>query len=185
MKPVLLATYHQAVIDALNTLDWVNHVDEYPETVTQLNTPAVFLDIPGWDREEGSDGQTRVSLKADLFLVVDRAGSSELMPKPQIYARCLAMDLSNWVEGALFGLENVEPALFIDSEVDTFDHMLNDYIVFRVSYEQEIPIGEEFYPTPTGQPFGAVWLGRAPEIGRSHIDDYRLIFSNGERVNDG
>ncbi|HDE7361680.1 TPA: hypothetical protein PDZ19_004667, partial [Escherichia coli] len=47
---------------------------------------------------------------------------------------CLAMDLSDWIEGATFGLDNVDPAVFIDAEVDTFDRLLDDYIVFRVSF---------------------------------------------------
>ncbi len=147
----MMGAWHQAVIDSLKQIPWVEDADEYPEKVTQLVTPAVFVDVPGWDKAHFADGQTRVTLKCDLFVVTDRAGKTENVPKPQIFARCLAMDLSDWIEGATFGLDNVDPAVFIDAEVDTFDRLLDDYIVFRVSFEQDIPVGED--------PF-AVWQVR-------------------------
>ena len=182
MEPVLIASYHQAVIDALRSLPWVGCADEYPETATQLTTPAVYIDIPGWERDEDSDGQPRVNLNVDLYLVIDRAGDSSDVPKPQIYARCLAMDLSNWVDGAMFGLDNVEPAIVTDCGVDTFDRLFDDYIVFRVSYEQTIPSGEEIFPTPGGAPLRAAWISREPDVGQAHIDDYRQIYREGAPV---
>ncbi|MVX88031.1 hypothetical protein GQF57_27660, partial [Escherichia coli] len=104
----MMGTWHQAVIDSLKQIPWVEDADEYPEKVTQLVTPAVFVDVPGWDKAQFADGQTRVTLKCDLFVVTDRAGKRENVPKPQIFARCLAMDLSDWIDGATFGLDNVD-----------------------------------------------------------------------------
>ncbi|MCT6450330.1 hypothetical protein MTR49_24770, partial [Escherichia coli] len=102
----------------------------------------------------------------------------ENVPKPQIFARCLAMDLSDWIEGATFGLDNVDPAVFIDAEVDTFDRLLDDYIVFRVSFEQDIPVGEDPFAVPAGAPLQEVWLGKVPETGKRHEQDYRLIWKS-------
>ncbi|HIF3244304.1 hypothetical protein [Salmonella enterica] len=184
MAPLMLGTWHQALIDSLKQITWVKDADEYPEKITQLVTPAVFVDVPGWDKGVFPDGQTRVTLKCDLFVVTDRAGNTENVPKPQIYARCLAMDLSDWVDGATFGLDNVDPAIFIDAEVDTFDRMLDDYIVFRVSFEQDILVGEDPFAVPSGAPLQEVWLGKAPEVGRKHIDDYRLIYRAGWAKNE-
>ena len=81
-----------------------------------------------------------------------------------------------WIEGATFGLDNVDPAVFIDAEVDTFGRLLDDYIVFRVSFEQDIPVGEDPFEVPTGAPLQEVWLGKAPETGKKHERDYRLIW---------
>ena len=99
----MMGAWHQAVIDSLKQIPWVEDADEYPEKVTQLVTPAVFVDVPGWDKAQFADGQTRVTLKCDLFVVTDRAGKTENVPKPQIFARCLAMDLSDWIEGPRSG----------------------------------------------------------------------------------
>ncbi|MEB7183534.1 hypothetical protein NEM89_26660, partial [Escherichia coli] len=79
-------------------------------------------------------------------------------------------------DGATFGLDNVDPAVFIDAEVDTFDRLLDDYIVFRVSFEQDIPVGEDLFAVQAGAPLQEVWLGKVPETGKKHVQDYRLIW---------
>ena len=60
--------------------------------------------------------------------------------------------------------------------MDTFDRLLDDYIVFRVSFEQDIPVGEDPFEVPAGAPLQEVWLGKAPETGKKHERDYRLIW---------
>ncbi|MDT0208949.1 hypothetical protein [Serratia marcescens] len=47
-QPILMASYHDAILSALREIEWVANADDYPEVVTQLETPAVYLSIAGW-----------------------------------------------------------------------------------------------------------------------------------------
>ncbi|KFC13131.1 hypothetical protein GTGU_00173 [Trabulsiella guamensis ATCC 49490] len=175
-KPVLMGTWHKALTDSLSSLSWVKNVADYPEQVTKLTTPAVFVDVAGWQQADSSDGQVNVVLQCDLFVVVDRTGQSA--EKPEVYARALAMDLTQWLSGADFGIEEAYPAEFLDAVRDEFDQRLADYIVFRVSFSQQLPVGEPFFADPEGAPLQRVYLGVAPDIGRAHEEDYRLIWES-------
>lgn len=76
-EPLCMASWHTAVLDALKKLKWINDADTYPERVTQLVTPAVFLAVDGWDAKSNADGQMTVVLSAALWVLVDRAGEPE------------------------------------------------------------------------------------------------------------
>lgn len=179
MKPIMMAAYHHAVIDELAALPWVANADEYPEQRTQITTPAVFLDVSTWRAVENCSGQPVVELECNLYVVCDKSGQDEAIPKPAIYARALAADLSQWVDQHSFGLEGVKPAVFTEAARDAFDPDLAEYIVFRVSYSQEIAIGDNPQDS-SGAPLKDIWLGRAPKIGRAHVDDYVHIYHERE-----
>ncbi|MGJ7685781.1 hypothetical protein [Escherichia coli] len=76
-EPLCMASWHAAVLDALKKLKWINDADTYPERVTQLVTPAVFLAVDGWDAKSNADGQMTVVLSAALWVLVDRAGEPD------------------------------------------------------------------------------------------------------------
>ena len=179
-RPVMMGEWHKALVDSLSTLSWAKNVADYPEEITKLTTPAIFIDVPGWQPAESADGQVNVIIRCDLFLVVDKSGNS--VDKPEVYSRALAMDLTQWLQGATFGLESAEPAEFLDATRDEFDRRLGDYIVFRVSFSQQLPVGEPLFPDPDGLPLNRVYLGIAPDIGRTHEQDYRLIYERQEET---
>ena len=181
-KPILMASYHDAILSALREIEWVVYADDYPEVVTQLETPAVYLSIAGWEKTDGSDGQLRVEFEHDLFVVVDRSATNEIT-KPQVYIRTAAADLSQWIEGKTFGLEGLEPAQLDRVGPDDFDLALDDYIVWRVSFTQVAAMGEDPFESKAG-PLKKVFLGKAPNIGSAHVDDYRLIYEKKEAAGD-
>lgn len=76
-EPLCMASWHTAVLDALKKLKWIRDADTYPERVTQLVTPAVFLAVDGWDAKSNADGQMTVVLSAALWVLVDRAGEPD------------------------------------------------------------------------------------------------------------
>lgn len=176
-KPILMPTYHEAVIEALRSLSWVNNADDYPEQATQITTPAVFFSIMGWEQSPSNDGQLNVEFECDLFVVIDKA--SNTIDKPQIYARSAAADISQWINGQTFGLEGLQPAAFISAGPDSFDPAMDDYIVWRITYSQSAAMGEDPFESVAG-PLREVWLGAAPDIGAAHINDYRLIYKRKE-----
>jgi hypothetical protein len=179
-EPLLLARYHDAVIGALGKLSWVRDADTYPEKnipkFTGLVTPAVYFALNSWEQAGGSDGQLSVEMSCDLFVVVDAAGAGT--DKPEIFLRTAAADLTQWIDGQQFGLSQVDPAQFTSAERDEFDPRMDDYLVWRVSYTQGAAFGADPFSLAAG-PLREVWLGRAPDIGCAHVDDYRLIFERG------
>ncbi|WP_250909702.1 hypothetical protein [Escherichia coli] len=49
--------------------------------------------------------------------------------------------------------------------------------MFAFSFEQDIPVGEDPFDAPAGAPLQEVWLGKVPETGKKHEQDYRLIWN--------
>ena len=172
-EPLLLGAYHRAVLGSLRKLSWVKDADTYPEKITQLVTPAVYLSVEGWDPAATSAGQTNVSLSASLYVVIDR--SSDIEEKPDIYVRAAAADITQWIEGQQFGLPHIEPAIFMGASEDNFDPNMDDYLVWRISYEQLAAFGAD--PTAiTRALIKKAYLGVVPDVGEEHVADYRLIY---------
>ncbi|EEQ1700024.1 hypothetical protein E5S13_004603 [Escherichia coli] len=48
--------------------------------------------------------------------------------------------------------------------------------MFAFSFEQDIPVGEDPFAVQAGAPLQEVWLGKVPETGKKHVQDYRLIW---------
>lgn len=172
-EPLSMAAYHAAVISSLKALPWVEDADTYPETSTQLVTPAVYLSVDGWEPKSNTSGQPSVSLSVSLYIVVDRASAT--ITKPDIYVRTAAADLTQWVDGQHFGLPHIDGGVFISAEPDAFDPQMDDYLVWRISFEQGAAFGADPFAR-AGVPVKGIWLGKAPEIGTGNIADYRKIY---------
>lgn len=177
-EPLCMASWHAAALDALKQLKWVKDADTYPDRVTQLTTPAVFLAVDGWDADGNADGQVSVVLSASLWVLVDRAGESPA-GKPDIIIRSAAAALTHWIDGQTFGLAGVAPAVFVSADADETDPRLDDYLVWQVSFNQAVTFGTDPFATDN-LPLQRVWLGMAPDTGAQHADDYRLIFDRGQ-----
>ena len=171
--PLSLAVYHHAVIETLRQLPWVADADTYPENRTQLVTPAIYLSVESWNPCSNPSGQPSVTLSVSLFIVVER--SSATITKPDIYIRSAAADLTQWLDGQQFGLPHIEGAIFVSAEVDAFDPQLDDYLVWRISFEQQAAFGADSF-AQSGASLKGVWLGKAPDIGNGHMADYRKIY---------
>lgn len=180
MSIFLLPEYHQAVTRALSALDWVRQARAYPEEKTVMIVPAVFVSIPGWGRAD-TNGALTLDLDVDFYVVCDRV-TTEDNPEPEVYARSAALDLCQWLEGNCFGLDNVAPMVFQDCQRDGFDPEMDDYLVFRLTTTQQVTVGDDPYAPNDADPLKAVWLGKVPEVGRAHIDDYRLIYRSMEKT---
>ncbi|MDX6845489.1 hypothetical protein SJZ81_10790 [Hafnia alvei] len=172
-EPLSMAAYHDAVIGTLKALPWVADADTYPENTTQLVTPAVYLSVDGWDPKSNIGGQPSVSLSVSLYIVVDRASAT--ITKPDIYIRTAAADLTQWIDGQQFGLPYIDGAVFVSAEPDAFDPAMDDYLVWRITYEQGAAFGADPFARG-GVPVKGVWLGKVPEVGAAHVADYRKIY---------
>ncbi|HCM6459045.1 TPA: hypothetical protein RFU21_002386 [Klebsiella aerogenes] len=176
-EPLLLAQYHEAVIAALKKISWVRDADAYPEKniprFSGLVTPAVYFTINSWEQAGGNEGQLNIGLTCDLFVVVDAAGAG--ISSPEIFVRTAAADITQWIDGQQFGLGHIEPAVFTSAERDEFDPRMDDYLVWRLSFTQSAAFGVDPFAR-FNAPLKAAWLGKAPDIGRAHVDEYKLIY---------
>lgn len=188
-----MSAWHKAVIQALSGISWVRFSGNYETLCTQAagpeprivddnwQTPAVLVSVPGWAMTDSrtGDGRLNVELDVELYVVADRLPRNADMRDAELFVRSAAADISQWAHGNNFGVPGVEPAVFVRAERDAFAPELDDYLVFRVELTQRASLGVDPFAPGEGLPLQSVWLGRAPDIGSAHVDDYRLIFSAG------
>lgn len=168
--------YHLAVLSTLKKqADWAREIDVYPDTRTELATPALYFDIEGWERADAGTEQLNLSMECVIWVVVSRSLVTE--HTPELYTRKLAEDISQLVEGQTFGLD-IEPATFLSAGVDNFDRKLLAYHVWRIDFEQIIPVGRDPYADlPT---LKQIYASQAPDIGAEHQGDYRPLLPESE-----
>ncbi|WP_273859429.1 hypothetical protein [Photobacterium sp. GSS17] len=169
-----LTNYHDKVRQWLaEQLEWVESVDYYPETKTQLSTPCLFFAVMNWDRadDQPMNGQLAVTLNCEILAVLGMADE-----QLQLEVRNAAMAIGLKVEGARFGLP-VEPAVFISAEPDGFNPELDDYAVWSIRFSQNVEVGEDAFK-PEGLTPAMVRVGVAPEIGAAHEADYVQVVPN-------
>lgn len=173
--PVTIPVYYDAVTEALKKLSWVNHTDSYPEEKTQIPTTAVFFSIANWQPGEcATSGQTSIDMECELYVVCDRSATIDIS-RPAVFAQSCAADLTQWIDGHQFGLKGLKPAVFTGAEPDEFDPHMDDYVVWRVTFTQSAAMGADPFES-LAPPMNSVWLGKSPDIGSAHVDDYRLIY---------
>ncbi|KLV08633.1 hypothetical protein C9I92_01070 [Photobacterium ganghwense] len=169
-----LTNYHSKVRQWLaEQLEWVESVDYYPETKTQLSTPCLFFAVMDWDRadDQPMNGQLAVTLNCEILAVLGMADEQF-----QLEVRNAAMAIGLKVEGARFGLP-VEPAVFISAEPDGFNPELDDYAVWSIRFSQNVEVGEDAFK-PEGLTPAMVRVGVAPKIGAAHEADYVQVVPN-------
>jgi hypothetical protein len=68
-----------------------------------------------------------------LYVVVDAAGAVSVARK---FSCARQRHDTQWIDGQLFGLTSLAPAVFIDASRDEFDPRMDDYLVWRISHSQ-------------------------------------------------
>jgi len=170
---------HQAVKDTLRELSWQRDVAAYPEVKTGLVTPALYFAVNAWSRAEAGTDQLHVDADCNIYLVVNRSLDLEEGYTPELYARDLADDLTCLVDAQTFGLE-IGPSVFVSAEVDEFDDEMDDYHVWRIDFSVLLPVGPDPHDI-TRAPLQQVWLGKAPDIGHGHEEDYLALLPEVKR----
>lgn len=170
-----LDEYHNAVESSLKKIPWVKTVGVYPEIPDGFETPAIFFEVESWEHESDSVAGAAMSIIVQSNLYVLREFEADLYGRK---ARNAALYLSNWIQGRQFG-EMTKPAEFISAEEATWNQAgkaVSSHCVWAVSLSQEVHIGEDPYaPDDDVGRLKEVWLGKVPDVGLEHIEDYRLI----------
>lgn len=170
MARVTLVELHNAVLESLRGVAWQRFTGAYPEVKTALVTPALYFAINAWSRADAGTDQLHVDADCSIYLAVNRSLNIEGGMSPELYARDLADDLTCRVDAQTFGLD-ISPSVFLSAEVDEFDKEMDDYHLWRVDFSVELPVGPDPHDI-TRAPLQQLWLGKAPNIGAGHEEDY-------------
>ena len=169
-----LTDYHESVKQWLTQeLPWVQSIDDYPETETELLTPCVFFAVTDWERAEiqPMNGQMAVTLNCEILAVLGMADAQY-----QLEVRNAAMAIGLKVEQARFGMP-IEPAVFVSAEPDAFNPELDDYAVWSIRFNQDVEVGEDAFQ-PEGLTPSTIKVGFSPEIGQANEDKYVQVVPN-------
>lgn len=179
MAKITLVELHTAVLAHLRDVSWQRFTGSYPEVKTALVTPALYFAVNAWSRAEAGTDQLHVDVDCSIYLAVNRSLDIEGRASPELYARDLADDLTCLVDAQTFGLE-IEPSVFVSAEVDEFDEEMDDYHVWRIDFSVLLPVGPDPHDI-TRAPLQQVWLGKAPDIGKGHEEDYLALLPEVKR----
>ncbi|MGB2080041.1 MAG: hypothetical protein ACPHV3_09650 [Vibrio sp.] len=171
MNKITLTDYHDAVVTWIkDNASWLQSVDYYPETRTELATPCAFFSVEDWEKSEKqrANGQLSLDVRCELILVFGM-----LEPEYQRAIRNAAMALSLLIDDARFGL-TIPGAVLESASPDAFDPELDGYAVWSIRWLQRLDIGDieisadEFKPSK-------ILVGLSPDIGLGHEQDYEEL----------
>lgn len=145
----------------------------------QIKSPGIFFDIE--ELVEGPPtGDDRIVLVASCALHCVIGLGDVTSEKAQILARSLAADLIAFLRFTPVVLPNITAGLPSDIDARPGDFKLGQdgYESWVVEFDQKlyIQLAEDEQLTP----IDTVCLGRAPEIGEDHVDDYVQIVPDPE-----
>ncbi|MCY1698659.1 hypothetical protein OVA10_11445 [Lelliottia sp. SL45] len=173
MARVAVFDLHNAVLTHLKGVSWQRDVGAYPELKTALVTPALYFAINAWSRADAGTDQLHVDTDCSVYLAVNRSLEIAGNMSAELYARDLADELTCLVDAQTFGL-NIEPSVFVSAEVDEFDTEMDDYHLWRIDFSVQLPVGVDPHDIARA-PLKQVWLGKAPDIGCEHEEDYLAL----------
>lgn len=179
MAKITLVELHTAVLTYLKQATWARFIGSYPKVKTGLVTPALYFAVNAWSRADTGTDQLHVDVDCSIYLAVNRSLDIEGGASPELYARDLADDLTCLVDAQTFGLE-IEPSVFVSAEVDEFDPEMDDYHVWRIDFSVLLPVGVDPHDIARA-PLKQAWLGKAPDIGEGHEEDYLALLPEVKR----
>lgn len=147
-------------------LSGLQTVATWPDIRDRVCLPALFLELG--EVEPGTDpGTGRVGLvcRIEAYIIV----AAEL-PLHHHKAAQLATQLAVLLRMQYWGLDDVEPAEFMQAGPDWTKPELDGYTVWKVDWTQTLYLGEEQWPW-ADEPGPVVW-GFSPEVGAGHEGDY-------------
>ena len=166
-----LTDFHAAVTDYLrDNVEWLQHVDYYPEIKTEVPAPCAFFSVADWELagEQSMNGQLSVVLNCELLVVFGIAETSyQLDVRNAAMALCLKIRDNRW------GLP-VDPAVLSSAAPDAFNPELDSYAVWRIEWRQQIDVGVDQFAGAGVLP-SKVLVGYSPDTGLGNEDKYHDV----------
>lgn len=177
-------------VNLLALYDAIEHEfkTRYPELVTvefhrgtdgaerlEIPVPALLLDDESMEPVQESntgDEMTHTTFAFSAYLILSNVRN----PKVRKEIRVMAADMVSFInqrrwKGADGVTIQTDPAVVTVAERDNFDPSLDKYEVWRIDWQQDIPLGVSIWKSNDIPP-GTIFIGFAPDIGLPHKDDY-------------
>jgi FAD/FMN-containing dehydrogenase len=169
-----LGVFHQAIIDQVKAAFPVFVVvDDYPQDRRPKSTPALYLEIDemeGAGDEDPGTSQQALSLRYAARIVLPRS-----MDQVGRQVRMLAAAVAAFAHLNRFG-QRVNPAQVIGAYPDAFEPELDQYVVWRVEWQQVGHFGTSVWlEYSQGETPGSPVYSWAPDIGLGHEPDYQPV----------
>jgi hypothetical protein len=139
--------------------------------------PACELDIPEWQDFTSPDpgtGQQPTMMRFEARFIIDGVDSKAAKRSIRRLAAAFTAFLyrRRWTDAANPGKKlPTGPAEFLGAYHDAFHTELDQYQVWRVEWQQAVPLGESVWDD-TGTAPTRVFVGVTPDIGAGHEADY-------------
>ncbi|MFV0576046.1 MAG: hypothetical protein ACK5NC_11630 [Vibrio sp.] len=172
MDKLTLSDYHDAVVAYLREkVPWLQSIDYYPETQTELPTPCAFFSVEDWEEnseEDLSDGTLCINFNCELIVVFGM-----LEPEYQKAIRNATVALGLIIHNCRFG-KKIPAAVLQSAAPDAFDPDLDGYAVWSIKWSQRLYVGEIVISAEEFKP-SKISVGYSPEIGSDNQDKYEKV----------
>lgn len=155
-------------------------VEFYGEQRSGMLLPACQLDVPEWqdfDSPDPGTGQQPVMMRFEARFIISGVQAQESKRSIRRLAAAFSAFLykRRWTDAASPGKKlPTGPSEFMGAYHDAFHPELDQYQVWRVEWQQYVPLGESVWADGDAPP-ARVFVGSAPDIGAGHEPDYLEI----------
>lgn len=151
--------------------DWVESVETWPNNRDRLQTPALLVEIGEMDvGDDPGTGETKLNCQVSIYVVIRDSQETD-----SVSSLDTAASIAAYLRLNRFGLP-VGPSFVRGAYPDVWQPELEEFNVWRVDYETSIRVGEDGFAPGESYELQQVWLGRDPNTGSEHVDDYKLIY---------
>lgn len=170
---VALDTLHQAILDHIAAAyPALATVSDYPEERRHLSLPACLVEMAEMDGVPDLDpgtGQLALMTRWEARLIIGWRTASAARE-----IRRLAGALGVTIHQQRWGLP-VGPAEVLGMTPDAFEPQLDQFVVWRVDWQQVVHLGESVWSPASSLVPSEILYSTAPEIGPVHEEAYAPI----------
>lgn len=166
-----LDAYHDAVLAALKQAFPVfKTVDDYPQDRRPRATPALFIELDEAEQANDEDpgtGQQAMNLRMVARVVVPASGD-----KSGRQVRSLALAVAAFVHLSRFG-QPINAAEVVGAYPDAFEPELDQYLVWRVEWQQVAHFGSVV--CPDGADLQGIFLAYSENGVNAPLEDFAQV----------
>jgi len=157
--------------ERVDTIDYLLVVDSNKK----LDTPAILLEVESIDEGiDAGDEKTPLSLKVSAFCILSKETTHDAC-HAEVEIINFAAEVIATIRNQRWGLTGIGKPTAITSQPALFNPGKEGDEVWQVSWEQSMDVGTSIW-APSGTTPSTVFLGRSPDVGTGHEDDYEQIF---------
>lgn len=154
------------------------YVDYYAAVETAVSQDAVLFELDKcFPAESTGTGQFSAELAFQAWVVVPLSGKK--YADAHIHVRSLALSVAGVINGNKWDRQHISPAEITGcAPVSFYKSYGSEHLAYLVTWTHGCVVGKSVWDSyKEGVVPSAVYLGKSPDIGAAHEDDYRQIKS--------